>query len=398
MSESNDKPNGRMTAQLITNVRLVEPGCGVRQGELLIRDGRIAAPGSVPPAVTTDGRGALLTPGLMDVHTHGILHSVYECGPEALRTGAAALGRFGVTCIVPTMVPLFGETFLQRLEQVADALPTLRGVRAPGLHLEGPFLALAGAGCATAPGDLGLLDELFAACRGQLRVMSVSPETANILPVIERLRERKVRVFLTHTRATVEQTQAAIDAGATHATHFYDVFPAPAETDPGVRAAGAVETMLADPRTTVDFVADGVHVHPMAIRAAVRAKGFEGVLLVTDSVIGAGLPPGIYDTPWGFRVRVTASAGARHAEDNCLAGSVLTMNRGMANLMNWLALPPEQVWAMGTSNPARLLGLAPQGTLAVGAPADLVLWDENLAPIKTWVGGECVYTREEANV
>src|SRR5690242_15090642 len=129
-----------MTAQLITNVRLLEPGSGVRVGELLIRDGRIAAPGPAPDAVTINGRGRLMTPGLMDVHTHGILHSLYERGPEAVRTAAAALGRFGVTCVVPTIVPPQDQgTFLARLEEIAAALPALRGVRAPGLHLEGPF-------------------------------------------------------------------------------------------------------------------------------------------------------------------------------------------------------------------------------------------------------------------
>ena len=200
------------------------------------------------------------------------MHSIYESGPEALLSAAKELGRFGVTYVIPTLVPRIEEAFLRKLEQIADAIPSVHGVRVPGLHLEGPFVAIPGAACATVDGDLGLLEELLAACRGRVSVMSVSPETPNVLPVIERLCERGIKVFLTHTRATVEQTQAALDAGATHATHFYDVFPAPAETEPGVRPVGVVETMLADPRATVDFIADGVHVHPMAIRAAVAAK------------------------------------------------------------------------------------------------------------------------------
>jgi N-acetylglucosamine-6-phosphate deacetylase len=228
--------------------------------------------------------------------------------------------------------------------------------------------------------------------------MSVSPEIPNILPVIERLCEQNIRVFLTHTRATPEQTLAAIDAGATHATHFYDVFPVPPETDPGVRPVGVVETVLADRRATVDFIADGVHVHPMAIRAAVAAKGYKGVTLVTDSNIGAGLPPGVYDTPWGYRVRVRDGDGARHAEKNFLAGSALTMDRGIANLLRWLDLPAECVWAMGTTNPARLLGLKGLGRIEPGAAADLVLWNEDLRPVRTWVGGESVYAREKAGV
>lgn len=392
-----------MDAQLITNVRIVEPGHRIYPGQLLVREGRIASMDQADSVVTTeatriDGQGGLLTPGLIDVHTHGVMQFIYESGPEALLSAAKALGRFGVTCVVPTFVPRVEAAFLRKLELIADAIPSVRGVRIPGLHLEGPFVAISGAACATVEGDLGLLEELLAAGRGRVSVMSVSPETPSVLPVIERLRERGVNVFLTHTRATVEQTQAALDAGATHATHFYDVFPVPPETEPGVRPVGVVETVLADSRATVDFIADGVHVHPMAIRAAVAAKGFEGVVLITDSNVGAGLPPGEYDTPWGYRVRVRAGDAARHAEKDFLAGSALTMDQGVANLLRWLDLPAEQVWAMGTSNPARLLGLRAQGTLKAGAAADFVLWNEDLQPVRTWVEGKCVYAREETGV
>jgi N-acetylglucosamine-6-phosphate deacetylase len=254
-------------------------------------------------------------------------------------------------------------------------------------------MAVGGAACPTLPGDLALLERILFACAGRLAVMSVSPDTPNIVPVIQLLRKEKITVFLTHTRATVEQTEAALEAGAVHATHFYDVFYAPAETDPGVRPVGAVEAILADPRASVDFIADGVHVHPTAIRAAVAAKGWAGVVLITDSNIGAGLPAGIYDTPWGYPVKVSPQDAARHATENFLAGSALTMNRGMANLLSWLKLPPEQTWAMGTLNPARLLGLERKGRLATGADADLVLWDDDLTAAHTWVKGITVYEK-----
>jgi len=392
-----------MGAQLIRNVRIVEPGNRIYPGQILVRDGRICTVGTTDTTLPSDGTavdglGRLLTPGLIDVHTHGIMEFIYESGPDALRSASSKLGRFGVTCVLPTIVPRVDPTLLRKLEQIADVIPSIRNVRIPGLHLEGPFVAITGAACATLDGDLGLLEELLAACGGRVSVMSVSPETPNILPVIERLRERNIQVFLTHTRASVEQTLAAIDAGASHATHFYDVFPVPVETEPGARPVGVVETMLADRRATVDFIADGVHVHPMAIRAAVAAKGFRGVMLITDSNVGAGLPDGEYDTPWGYRVRVRAGDAARHAEKNFLAGSALTMDRGMANLLQWLDLSAEQVWAMGTKNPARLLGLKTQGGLEAGMDADMVLWDVDLRPVRTWVKGECVYAREETGV
>ena len=390
-----------MSALLIRNVRLVRPGLEVTAGDVLVRGGRIVAAGAVPrPEAATatehfDGGGRLLTPGLIDVHTHGVMRSLYEnepASPEGLAGAARALGRFGVTTVLPTIVPQIRPGWLERLAAIAAALPSVHEVFIPGLHVEGPFMAVGGAACPTLPGDLVLLDEILAACSGRLAVMSVSPDAPSILPVISRLRERGVVVFLTHTRATAEETEAALEAGAVHATHFYDVFYAPAEKDPGVRPVGAVESILADPRMSVDFIADGVHVHPTAIRAAVAAKTWRGVTLITDSNIGAGLPAGTYETPWGYPVKVAPGRAARHATKSFLAGSALTMDRGMENLLGWLRLPPEQVWAMGTLNPANLLGLAQRGRLEPGAHADLVLWDEGLRAHRTWLGGVVTHT------
>lgn len=392
-----------MSALLIRRVQLIRPGGGTADGDVLVRGGRIIAAGDVPRAEAAtatevvDGAGRRLTPGLIDVHTHGLLRSLYENdpdGPDGVRAAATALARFGVTTALPTIVPVPRPGWLERLAAIAAALPTIADAHLPGLHLEGPFMAVGGAACPTLPGDLGLLAELLAAGAGRVRVMSVSPDTPGILPVIGRLREQGVTVFLTHTRAGVEATEAALDAGAVHATHFYDVFHPPAETDPGVRPVGAVEAILADPRASVDFIADGVHVHPAAIRAAVAAKSWRGVVLITDSNIGAGLPEGTYETPWGYPVTVSAARAARHATQGFLAGSALTMDRGIANLLTWLRLPPDQVWAMGTLNPARLLGLERKGRLEPGADADLVLWDEDLRPARTWLGGRLVHARD----
>jgi N-acetylglucosamine-6-phosphate deacetylase len=387
-----------MPALLIRNVRLVEPGESIRPGELLVNDGKIvsagAPSGKIPAGATVvDGANRLLTPGLIDVHTHGVMHSLYESGPDGLRAAARELGRFGVTTVLPTIVPQIRDGWLENLGRIAAAIPSVKEVHIPGLHVEGPFMAVGGAACPTLPGDLKLLEQILAACAGRLAVMSVSPDTPNIIPVIRRLRQEKVTVFLTHTRAGVEETEAALEAGAVHATHFYDVFHAPPEKEPGARPVGAVEAILADPRASVDFIADGVHVHPTAIRAAVAAKTWAGIVLITDSNIGAGLPPGVYDTPWGYRVKVSPGDAARHETKNFLAGSALTMDRGMANLLQWLRLPPEQVWAMGTLNPARLLGLERAGRLTPGASADLVLWDEGLTAARTWVDGHSVYEK-----
>jgi len=389
-----------MTALWFENVQLIRPGEEIAPGHLLVEDGtitRVNPPADACPAEATriDGGGRLLGPGLIDLHTHGIATYQFDAGPEPLAAGAKLLPAFGVTCMAATIVPKARPDLLNHLAAIADALPGMEGAQVPGLHLEGPFVALPGAGCDTMLGDVGFLNELLAACRNRVLAVSISPDTPNILPVIERLCERSITPFITHTAATAEQAQAAIDAGACHATHFYDVFPMPEQTEPGVRPVGVVEAVYANPQVTVDFIADGVHVHPIAIKAALAAKGYQGIILITDSNIGAGLPEGVYDTPWGYPVHVKPGNGARIAGDHplkgVLAGSALTMNAGIANLLQWLKLPPAQVWAMGTANPARRVDLTRKGRLAEGMDADLVLWNDDLTTAGTWVMGKQVY-------
>ena len=396
-----------MTSTFIENAQVLRPGHWIRPGDVLVKDGKIAA--IDPNKDQTDGvrdrvdanRG-LLTPGLIDIHCHGVQQFLYEAEPQQIHDAAAVLPSFGTTCVLPTLYTVMNRSSLGQLERLSEALPKTVGAAMPGFHLEGPFLALPGAGAETVPGDLVLLEELLAASHGRVSAMSVSPDTPNIIPVIERLHEQSIAVFITHTRASVEQTQAAIDAGARNATHFYDVFPVPEETEPGARPVGAVETILADARCTVDFICDGVHVHPMAIRAALAAKGWEGIIAITDANIGAGLEAGVYETPLGYSVQVSPSDAARVADENHplhggLAGSSLTMDRAISNLLSWLDLPAYQVWAMGTTNPATVAQLANKGDIRVGADADLVLWDQGdnqLQAKKTWVAGKCVFDAE----
>jgi N-acetylglucosamine-6-phosphate deacetylase len=390
---------------VITDARLVT-GCGVIEGAcIVVEQGRIAhlgsAAGADAAALQTAKRvsagGRLVSTGLVDIHTHGIGSHLFEGSPEELSSGALRMAQVGTTSFLPTLYTCLTPGHLGHIERLADAARAFneRGgaARIAGFHLEGPFLALTGAAALCRETDLVLARELVAACGGMARVMSVSPELPGICGIIEDLTGSGVRVFLTHTAATAEDTARAIDAGARHATHFYDVFPAPAEKEPGVRQVGAQEAILATARCTVDFIADGVHVDPLAIRLASLCKGWEKVALISDSNIGTALPPGRYETPWGFPVRVSPDDAARiddpaHPEYGGLAGSSLVLARAVRNVREWFNLPFETAVAMASSTPSEVAGLGSVGRMEVGAHADLVVWSDELAPVMVVVGGE----------
>ncbi len=388
--------------KLIEHIQVLQPGEGIVGDSLLLDGDGISAigPAEVPAdVVRVDGGGLLATPGLIDMHTHGFGNDSFDGSAEKLETIVGAVRSTGVTSLMATLVPSDTPECIEHIASLGRAIDQAGLAGQVGLHLEGPFVAVGGAACETIAGDLDVLKRLADAAGPHLRVMTIAPDVENILPVIEWLAERNVAVFISHTRASYEQTAEAIAAGARHATHFYDVFYAPEANDGGVRPVGAVEAILADPRCTVDFIADGVHVHRGAIQLALRTKGPAGVCAITDANIGTGLAEGVYPTPWGFPIEVGPRGGARNADPDHpshggLAGSVLTMDRAISNLMAWLDQPVEQTWAMATKNPAAVVGWDDRGRFAPGLKADLVLWtteESTCRPQQTWLAGEMIW-------
>ncbi|RLS74389.1 MAG: hypothetical protein DWI00_09410, partial [Planctomycetota bacterium] len=146
----------------IHNVKLVRPGESIKPGTALIHDGRIQElDGSAPEgAQMLDGNGDLLSPGLIDLHTHGIGHFLYERSPEEILAASEMLPQYGTTAALPTLYRVFNRGSLEHLARLTSALLNAKGARFPGFHMEGPFLALPGAGADCIPGDLALLEDL----------------------------------------------------------------------------------------------------------------------------------------------------------------------------------------------------------------------------------------------
>ena len=249
-----------------------------------------------------------------------------------------------------------------------------------GIHLEGPFLS---AECRGAhplkhlqKPFLPLLQQFLEAAGGFLRVLTLAPEVEGALEIEEHAIQSGVKVALGHSNATYRQAEKAIDGGAFHAVHVFNAMR-PFEH----RESGILGAILTDDRVQAEVIADGVHVSAPALRLLVRAKGASRILLVTDGVSATGMDPGRYRLgEMEILVEDDPLAGfptCRNAEGK-LAGSVLTQDRAVQNMVAFTGVTLCEAVRMASLNPAQLLGLEHRkGCLQPGADADLVVLEPN---------------------
>lgn len=376
------------TAAFACRGRLVLDGQLV-PGAIVVRDGRIVevlrdpSPSGLPATVHD---AAVVAPGFIDLQVNGGFGVEVGESADAIAHLASELPATGVTSFLPTLVSSAAGVYPRACEAFLKSRRS-PGAQPLGLHLEGPFLSLRRAGAhrpnaiANAPADV------FAPFleHDVLRLVTLAPEVEGGLDRIVGLRAKGVVVSLGHTDASYEEFEGGVDAGATLATHLYS-----AMSGFGHRAPGAVGAALVDDRVTVGLIADGVHCHPASVRLAVRAKGPERVALVTDAIAGAGMQPGVYQLD-GQDILVDETLA--RLPDGKLAGSVLTMDLAIRNVVEWTEANLAEACRMASEVPARTLGLSSKGRLAAGFDADLVLLDDGGRVMATFRAGQLLYTR-----
>ena len=240
----------------------------------------------------SNGEGLYALPGLIDLHTHGLKTVSVQDG--SLREYSRLQLEQGVTACVAT---LYGSPETNRLRMIEGMKETDDLRQTPnvlGFRPEIMYVAKTGAGSARSLSriDQAITEGLYAAAKGRIPVWDVSPELDGAVPFIRWAVRQRIVASLAHTRATVEQTRQAIDAGLQLVTHLYDTFDTAVQTDPGVYPAGLTDYLQIEDRVTVEIVPDGVHVHPYLVEKTFRCKGPQRVVFVTDSLRGSGNPPG----------------------------------------------------------------------------------------------------------
>jgi N-acetylglucosamine-6-phosphate deacetylase len=326
--------------------------------------------------------GRTVVPGFVDVHIHGGGgHDVMQGTREALELITATVAAHGTTSLVATTVTASEKETRDSVAGIAHFILNTSQYPARelsaeilGIHFEGPFISPARRGVHPAKWIVApspeLLAQLLKEARGTAQILTLAPELPGALELIIKARQAGLLVSLGHTDATYEQAQAAIEAGASHAAHVFNAMRPFSH-----RGTGVIGAVLTSPKVSAELIADGVHVDDAAMRMLVELKTPERVILVSDGISATGMPDGKYQLGM-FEVKVSGGV-ARNAEGK-LAGSTLTLDRAMRNMVA-LGVPLSSALRMVTANPARQIGLgARKGVLAPGADADLVFLDDKL--------------------
>jgi N-acetylglucosamine-6-phosphate deacetylase len=383
---------------IITASHLYTPLERVERPLVFVEDGVIADIVSLESRETPSGvrlmdlGDAYLVPGFIDIHIHGGAgHDVMEPDPGALPKVEQLLYQHGVTSYFPTTVTAPLDQTLGALERLADAIESAgdsskeRALRARplGIHLEGPFISHLRRGvhppASILPPTLEAFEKFWQASRGCIKMMTIAPELEGARAVIAEATARGVCVSIGHSDADLKAAQGGVAAGARHATHAFNAMRPLDHRDPGI-----LGVVLMDERLSAEIIADGIHVDPLMVQLFLKAKGPDAAVLVTDGTSATGMPNGRYRLG---SLDVEVKDGKCTA-DGKLAGSVLSMDKAVQNVMKFANWDLQQAVRLATFNPARTAGLTNAGKLAHGAFADIVALGPGGEVRKTIVRGQ----------
>jgi len=348
--------------------------------------------GGVPPDVVLPS--GVLVPGLVDMQINGCFGVDFVAAdPAGWAEVSARLPETGVTSFVPTFITAPVPDLVAGLRRTAALPADLGGARVLGVHVEGPFLSPARHGAH----DPALLrdptpeavEALIEAAPGLLRMHTLAPERPGALAAIRRLVDAGVLVSVGHSDATAEQTEAAADAGARLVTHLFNAMRPLHHREPGVVGQG-----LTDPRLTCGLIADLHHVAAPICRLAFAAAPGR-IVLVTDAVAAAGMPPGTYDLG-GQQVSVDP-LGLPRRPDGTLAGSGLRLDAAIANVVA-AGVDLRSAVDAASRLPADILGRPDLGRIEAGGTADLVWLGDDLSARATWLAGRLAFGRLPGSV
>jgi N-acetylglucosamine-6-phosphate deacetylase len=390
-----------MTNRLaIIGGKIITPLAVIENGVVLCQDGKIKFVGSgkdaepEPGSQIIDATGETVMPGFIDTHFHGSAgDDVMANGAEGISRISNALLKFGTTGFLATTI---AARHSELMKAIADTIAaehsnnhSPEGAEILGLHIEGPYINLTFKGAQPVEGirdpNFEECRELLSAADGRIKIMTMAPELPGAMELIRFLKANDVAVSLGHSEADYDTALAAIDAGATRATHLFNAMSGVHHRKPGLAAA-----VLNEPGIQAELICDGVHVHPRMAQLAWRAKGRDGITLITDATAAQGVGDGIY-TLGDFQIQVRGPL-CTLMDGVTIAGSVLTMNRAVGNAIDFTGMSLIDAAYTSSLAPAKVCGVADRkGSIEVGKDADLAVLKPDFSISHTIRSGVVAY-------
>lgn len=384
----------------IVGGKIVTPQTVIENGIVLSEDGKIKFVGSSkeaapePGSQMIDAVGGVVMPGFIDTHFHGSGgDDVMANGLAGIRRISRALMKFGTTGFLATTIAARHSELMKAVEDTIAAETadrnSLEGAEVLGLHIEGPYINLKFKGAQPVEGirdpNFDECRELLFAAAGRIKIMTMAPELPGGMELIRFLKSNGVEVSLGHSEADYDTALAAIDAGATRATHLYNAMSGVHHRKPGLASA-----VLNEPGIQAELICDGVHVHPRMAQLAWRAKGRDGLTLITDATAAQGVGDGNF-TLGDFQIQVRGPL-CTLMDGVTIAGSVLTMNRAVGNAMDFTGMSLIDAAHTSSLAPAKVCGVAERkGSIEVGKDADLVVLKPDFSVSHTIRAGVVAY-------
>jgi N-acetylglucosamine-6-phosphate deacetylase len=391
----------------LVNGRVVLPDAVMEGQALLIEDGRIAAlvpssDASVRAGIPRiDAGGRLITPGLIDIHTHGALgHTFNEPTGEAFAAITAENARQGVTSLLATVTTAPLEELVQCLEFAARWMGEAHaGAQVLGVHLEGPYFSPAQTGAQDpesirTPAD-GSAD-LFLDWHKALRVVTFAPELPGALDFTTRVARLGLVPAAGHSAATDAEVRAAMERGLRHVVHLWSSQSSTIRRGPW-RVPGLLEASLASDELTAEIIADNRHLPPTLMKLAFKCLGPDRLCAVSDASSGAGFPDGTRYRMGPLEYEVHDGVGML-LDHSAFAGSTTLLNRMVPVLRDAVGIPLAQAVRMVTRTPARIIGVdRRKGSLEAGKDADITIFDDDFTAWGVVIGGRLVLRADADN-
>ncbi|MBP3710047.1 MAG: N-acetylglucosamine-6-phosphate deacetylase [Treponema sp.] len=335
-----------------------------------------------------DARGMYVAPGLIDTHIHGFKgHGTDACTTEGILQMSADLAQYGVTAFTPTMYPAPEQAMIDSIKAIVQAMGKETGAKIMGIHLEGPFISPHKLGVqrleTVKEVDIDLMERLWEVSEGHIVNMTVAPELKDMRRLALSCIEKGIVLQAGHTDASYSNMVEGMQAGIFHATHFFNAMSQMHHRNPG--AVGAV---LIHAEMTCEVIADGIHIHPDLFKLLQKDKTSDKLVLVTDALS----PTEVWtDRPlFANGEEVVFKGGCFHRKsDDVIAGSALTMIRGVKNLVSF-GFPPCDAIKCAAANPARIMRFQKKGMLVPGYDSDVIVFDKDFAVQFVMVQGNIV--------